>query len=312
MTKPKLIAVAGPTASGKSALALELCRRFDGELVSCDSMQIYRRMDIGTAKPTAEEMREIPHHLIDIVEPGESFSCADWCEMAKTAIADITARGKFPIVCGGTGLYLDNLITGNTFAEIKCDEAYREEMLTLSSEKLIEMLRRVDPESAAAIHPNNRKRVVRALEIYHATGVPKSEWDRQSRTSEPPYDALVLGLRYADRSVLYRRIDRRVDEMLRLGLIEEVRALSDSYSSTSCQAIGYKELFDYLDGSSTLEEAAEKIKQATRNYAKRQMTWFNSKSYITWIDVSERTTFKDIVNNAVSLLTDSQVCVIID
>ncbi len=303
MTKPKLIAVAGPTASGKSALALELCRRFNGELVSCDSMQIYRRMDIGTAKPTKEEMREIRHHLIDIVDPGDSFSCADWCELAKVAIDDITMRGKLPVICGGTGLYLDNLITGNSFAEIKCDEAYREEMLALPSETLIDMLRSVDPESADAIHPNNRKRVVRALEIYHATGIPKSEWDRQSRTAEPPYDAVVLGLRYSDRSILYDRIDRRVDEMLKQGLVEEVRALTDTYSSTSCQAIGYKELFDYLEGKSTLEGAAEKIKQATRNYAKRQMTWFNSKSYITWIEVGAGATFKDIVNNALSLLT---------
>lgn len=311
MTKPKLIAVVGSTASGKSALALELCRRLQGEVISCDSMQIYRRMNVGTAKPTVAEMSEIPHHLIDILEPGESFSCADWCDAARKAIDDITSRGKMPILCGGTGLYLDHLITGNVFADIKCDEAYREKMLELSSEELITMLRKIDPISADSIHPNNRKRVVRALEIYHATGIPKSEWDKQSRTSEYPYDAVVLGLRYTDRNVLYRRIDHRVDEMLRQGLVEEVRSLADMYSSTSCQAIGYKELFDCLDGKSTLDEAVTRIKQATRNYAKRQMTWFQAKEYITWIDISDGETFKDIVNNALSLLTESGFCDII-
>ncbi|MCQ2456681.1 MAG: tRNA (adenosine(37)-N6)-dimethylallyltransferase MiaA [Clostridia bacterium] len=282
--KIKILAVTGATASGKSALALELCRRLDGELVSCDSMQIYRGMDVGTAKPTNAEKREIPHHMIDVCDPSDNYSASDYADAAKKVISDVYSRGKLPILCGGTGLYLDALLRPTSFSEAGSGDGgkIREELKKFVEENgnaaLHEMLRKIDPESAEAIHPNNVKRVMRAIEIYRTTGMTKSESDKASVVGDSPYDCTVITLDYGNRDVLYRRIEKRVDAMMEAGLEREVRELFASGalpgSSTAAQAIGYKEMLSYLRGDGTLIDAVETIKKNTRNYAKRQITWF--------------------------------------
>ncbi|MBR6727516.1 MAG: tRNA (adenosine(37)-N6)-dimethylallyltransferase MiaA [Clostridia bacterium] len=292
---PEILAIVGPTAGGKSSLALELACRLGGEIVSCDSMQIYKGMDIGTAKPTASEQALVPHHLIDILEPEQTFSANDFALAAEVAVNDIAARGKQPILCGGTGLYLDAFLRGEETEIPGADPEIRAELLSAleqnGPELLHAMLAEVDPESAATVHKNNTRRVIRALEIYRATGVPKSEWDRRSRQRPPRYHAMVIGLRYADRTLLYDRIDRRVDQMIAEGLVEETRTLLErgvfERSRTAAGAIGYKELLPYCRGECTLEEAVCELKTATRRYAKRQMTWFGAKPYVTWITVDE-------------------------
>ena len=308
--KIKILAIVGPTASGKTAVAVELAKRLDGEVISCDSMQIYRRMDIGTAKPTAEETCGIAHHLIDAVEPNVPFSCAEYVTRAAEAVKDITARGKLPILCGGTGLYLDRFLCGE-MEETHADQTLRDSLFAYAEREGIEALHArllaVDPESAQAIHPNNVKRVVRALEIYEQTGIPKSEFDRRSQVVESPYDATVIGLFYPHREVLYERINRRVDSMLADGLLEETQRLLDegvfSVNQTAAQAIGYKELLGYLDGKETLTEASENLKTATRRYAKRQLTWFSAKSYVEWVDMEQNgqlRTLNDVCTEIVS------------
>ena len=290
--KIKILAIVGPTASGKTAVSIEVARRLGGEIISCDSMQVYRRMNIGTAKPTKEETCGIPHHLIDVVEPDEAFSCADYVTMAGEAVREIVARQKLPILCGGTGLYLDRFLCGE-MEETHADEDLRASLFAFAEREgalaLHERLRAVDPESADAIHPNNVKRVVRALEIYEQTGIPKSEFDRRSQVGESPYDALVIGLRYPRREVLYERINRRVDIMMEDGLLAETKQLLEEgvfdVNLTAAQAIGYKELLGHLRGEETLAEAAENLKTATRRYAKRQLTWFSAKPYVTWVDM---------------------------
>ena len=312
MTKHKILAVVGPTAGGKSALALALAKELGGEIVSCDSMQVYRRMDIGTAKPTVAEQAEVRHHLIDVVDPEEDFSCADYVGRAANAVEDCVGRGRLPILCGGTGLYLDALLRKNDFAPDTADEAVRRELGEFAerhgASALHEMLQRIDPESAAATHPNNVKRVIRAIEIYRVSGLTKTELDRRSLTGGDRYDATVIGLRYPDRELLYRRIDRRVDEMLKEGLVEETRALLAEgvfeKNRTAAQAIGYKEILPYCRGEVSLSDAAEALKTATRRYAKRQLTWFSAKPYVLWIDTAEngrQKTFEEIVNNAKEL-----------
>lgn len=277
-----IIAVLGPTASGKTALAVELAVRLGGEVVSCDSMQIYKGMDVGTAKPTDEEKRGIPHHMIDVAEPTDDFSCADYAAMAKPVIDGIAARGKAVIVCGGTGLYFDSLVRHpDMSSEGKSDSvrtALTEYADKYGADALHAKLRAVDPDSADAIHPANVRRVIRALEIYETTGITKTEWDRRSKETAPEYGVTAFVLDYLDRDILYSRIDRRVDMMLDCGLENEVRALYDSGKlderSSAAQAIGYKELRDYIGGRMTLGEAADRIRQSSRRYAKRQITWF--------------------------------------
>ena len=291
--KIKLPIIVGATASGKSALAMRIAEEIGGEIVSCDSMQIYRRMNIGTAKPTAEEQSRVRHHLIDVIEPWETFSCADYARLADEAIRDVIARGKTPILCGGTGLYLDALLRGGLAEEADCDENYRNELNALAAEKgndyVHGLLRDLDPESADAIHPNNRKRVIRALEICRVTGRKKSEIDRENSAFDGAYEPLAVGLFYTDRAVLYDRIDRRVDQMLREGLLDEVRTLYAEgifeRSRTAAGAIGYKELLGFIRGEMTLAEASDTLKMATRRYAKRQCTWFGAKTYVERIDV---------------------------
>lgn len=303
---PRAIAIVGCTASGKSALALELCKRHNGELISMDSMQIYRGLDIGTAKPTKEEQAEVVHHMIDVVDPTESYSSGAYVEAATEVVREISARGKLPVLCGGTGLYLDGLLRGG-YGENYADPAVRAELENFADEfgaiALHKRLCEVDPESAAATHPNNVKRVIRALEIYLISGKTKTELDKLSQASEPAIDALVFGIRYNDREALYDRIERRVDQMLAKGLVEETERLWKAgvfeVNSTAAGAIGYKEILPFVKGHCSLEAAAAELKTATRRYAKRQMTWFYAKPYVTWIDADPEgrmRTFKEIVN----------------
>ncbi len=293
-SKQKILAVVGPTASGKSSLAIRLAQELGGEIVSCDSMQIYRDMNIGTAKPTEEELQAVKHHLIDVVPPEQSFSCADYVQHAKQAIDEISARGALPILCGGTGLYLDALLRGGFDEDAEAFPELRQKLLDYAAEHgnhaLHERLRAIDPESAEKIHENNVKRVARAIEIFEATGKTKTETDRLSRIPESPYDATVISLSYQPRSLLYDRIDKRVDQMIGDGLIEETRSLIErdvfSRNGTAAQAIGYKELFPYLRGEEPLETSVDRLKTATRHYAKRQLTWFGAKDYVTWLEMT--------------------------
>ena len=285
-----LLAVVGPTASGKTALSVALAERLGGEIVSCDSMQVYCGMDIGTAKPTAEERAGIPHYMIDVADPHIPYSAAEYVAAAQACISDIHSRGKLPILCGGTGMYLDSLLRGG-FEETATDPALRQSLLDFAaqygSHALHERLRAVDPVSADAIHENNVKRVVRAVERDESTGRTKTVSDRLSRTSVSPYRAAVIGLDYPDREILYERIARRVEQMLTDGLVEETRALEAAgvfaTNATAAQAIGYKELLPYLRGDCTADEATATLITATRRYAKRQLTWFRAKQYVYWI-----------------------------
>lgn len=284
-----IICVAGPTASGKTALAVELAKEYNGEVISCDSMQIYRRMNIGTAKPTPEEMQGIPHHMIDVAEPDEDFSVSRYCAMAAPILEDILARGKTAVIAGGTGLYLDSLIRGGDFAPYPATgmrEKLEAQADAQGMEAMLEWLRRVDPDSAARLHPADRKRILRALEVYCETGETITAHNRRTQSVPPRYSPLWLGLDFPRREELYRRIDRRVDIMLEQGLLEEIQALLASgipEKATALQAIGYKEFVDALEGRGTIGEAAAAVKQASRRYAKRQLTWFRRNPAIHWI-----------------------------
>ena len=314
--KIKIYAIVGSTASGKSSLAMSLAESMGGEIISCDSMQVYKRMNIGTAKPTSEEQARVKHHMIDINEPWESFSCADYVSLADSVIRDCWERGKLPIVCGGTGLYLDALLRGANFSEEKGNVELRRELLEFAekngAEALHSELKKIDPESAEKTHPNNVKRVARAIEIYRLSGVTKTELDRRSQLEDSRFDAKVIGLRYDDRDVLYSRIDKRVDAMIAEGLCEETAELEKEgifeKNSTAAQAIGYKELLPYVRGSDSLENCVDELKRATRRYAKRQMTWFGGKKYVESLPVIENgriKTFEEIVNNAKELFFNS-------
>ena len=291
--RPRVVAIGGPTATGKTALSVELAQRFGGEVISADSMQIYRGLDVGTAKVTPEERRGVPHHLVDILDPETPFSVADFVSAADRCIRDITAAGHLPLVVGGTGLYITSLLNGLGFAPEKGDPAIRATLEkraeTEGKEALYRELQQVDPEYAATVHPNNLPRVIRALELYHNTGRRMSAQRKEARRSEPPYRSLCLCLGYRDRNLLYRRIDERVDRMLQAGILEEANRVyehRDSYR-TAAQAIGYKEFFPYFEGTQPLEPCVERLKQASRNYAKRQLTWFRHQQDATWLYVDE-------------------------
>ena len=284
-----IICIAGPTASGKTALAVALAKELNAEVVSCDSMQVYRRMDIGTAKPTAQEMQGIPHHMIDVAEPEEDFSVSRYCRLASPIVDDIVARGKTAIIAGGTGLYMDSLIRGNAFAPFP-STGVREKLEALADaegmEAMLEWLRSVDPESAARLHLSDRKRIIRALEVYLETGQTITDHNRKTQAIPPKYNPLWLGLDFADRAELYRRIDLRVDLMLEAGLISEIRDLLASGIPPKCtamQAIGYKEFVSALNGEESMEQAAEEVKKSSRHYAKRQLTWFRRNPAMHWI-----------------------------
>ncbi len=286
----QIIVVAGPTASGKTGLAVRLAQHYGGEVVSADSMQIYKHMDIASAKPTEEEMQGIPHHLIDVVSPFEPFSVAEYVKRAREVIADILSRGRLPIVAGGTGLYISSLVDNIEFTEEKTDPAVRQKLLSQAEEQGIEplykRLQEIDPAAAEKIHPNNTKRVVRALELFETTGLTLTQQNARSRRTPPPFTSFMLAL-CPEREELYRRIDLRVDDMVEQGLFLETKQLRNmglTRDMQSMQGIGYKEAFDYLEGRVSREVCIEEIKKATRHYAKRQLTWFRRDERYRWLD----------------------------
>ena len=288
--KPKVIVIVGPTASGKTALSIELAKKINGEIISCDSMQIYKDMNIGSAKPTIEEMQGIKHYLIAEVEPTHRFSVAEYKKRAEKSIEEIIKKGKIPIVVGGTGLYANSLIYGIEYNEIEYDEKYRNKLMEQAQteeglETLFEEAKKLDPKAMEKISINDKKRIIRILEIYNSTGKTKTEQEKESRKKAIKYDYKVFALNI-DRSVLYERINKRVDIMIEQGLIEEVKNILKKYNEfpTAMQAIGYKEIVEYLDGNLTKQEAIEKIKQESRRYAKRQITWFKKIANVKWLD----------------------------
>ena len=305
MAEPdRIICLAGPTASGKTRMSIALAKALDGEVVSCDSMQIYRTMDIGTAKPTAEEMDGVRHHMLDVAESDEPFSVGKYVEMADACVQDILSRGKTVILAGGTGLYMDSLIAGRSFAPIPATgkrEALERQAEEAGIEPLLARLREIDPESAARLHPSDRRRIIRALEIYQETGVTMTEHDRLTRLVPPRYHPVWLGMTFRDRAELYARIDLRVGQMLEQGLLDEVRALlarGIPATATAMQAIGYKELTGALCGEESVDEAVRLICQRSRNYAKRQLTWFRRNSEIFWLEQTLPLDFSAIFESA--------------
>lgn len=291
--KPTVIVICGPTASGKTALSIELAKQLKGEIVSCDSMQIYKDMDIGTAKPTIEEMQGIKHYLIDYISPDIRYSVADYKKDAKQAIKDIIDKGKVPIVVGGTGLYIDSLIYEIEYQNIEFDEKYREFLEKRVKKEGLQVLyeeaKKIDEIAIKKISPNDQKRILRILEIYNATGKNKTEQEIESRKKELEYDYHVYALNW-DRELLYERINKRVDIMIEQGLIEEVKMIYEKYNKfpTAMQGLGYKEIVEYIEGKTTKEEAIEKIKMETRRYAKRQITWFKKNKQTIWLDGQEK------------------------
>ena len=305
--KIDVLAVVGPTASGKTKLSVELAKALNGEIVSADSMQIYKGMDIGTAKPTFEEMQGIPHHLMGFLDSKENFSVAIYVEMAHKIIADIHSKGKLPIVTGGTGLYVDSLLNSIKFFDNTSDDSIRDKYSNLLEEKgldyLLEKLKKIDYETyEKLLEQRNAKRIIRALEFFEVTGKTISEQNRLSK-QDSPYNPIKIGLTCRDRQVLYDRINLRVDLMLKDGLLEEAeKVLNSDLSNTAEKAIGYKELIPYFNGESTLDECVEVLKMNTRRYAKRQLTWFRRDQEINWIYIDEHNSFKDILNKALSFI----------
>ena len=303
----KLVCIVGPTATGKTRLSVALAQRLGAEIVSCDSMQLYRGMDIGTAKPTEQEMGGVRHHMIDCLDPCEEFSVSRYVELADRCVQEIFARGKPVIVVGGTGLYVDSLVAGREFAPFP--QTGRREALTARAEKegiepLLRELRAVDPEAAQSIHPSNQKRVIRALEVYLETGKTITQHNRETRSRPPKYRPVWIGLDYVNRSALYARIDARVDEMFAQGLVDEVRRLLEGgvpERATSMQAIGYKELTAFLRGEGTEDAAREQIKLASRRYAKRQRTWFRRNPAVHWIELPDTPDFAAVLKEATEL-----------
>ena len=287
--KPKVIVICGPTASGKTSLSIEVAKKIDGEIISCDSMQIYKDMNIGTAKPTVEEMQGIPHYMLDFVLPSERYSVADFKEAATDRIEDILKREKVPIIVGGTGLYVDALTKNITYPEIEIDLEYRKQLEELIKENGLESLyeeaKKIDEKAMQTISKNDRKRIMRVLEIYHQTGKTKTQLESESRLTPPPYEYIVFAINM-EREKLYERINKRVDIMMKQGLIEEVKELLKKYNEfpTAMQGLGYKEVVEYLNGKITEEEMIEKIKLETRRYAKRQITWFKKNKETIWLD----------------------------
>ena len=305
-----IICIAGPTASGKTALAVEIAKELDGEVVSCDSMQVYKRMDIGTAKPTKEEMQGIVHHMIDVAEADEDFSVSRYCCMASPIVDDILARGKTAVIAGGTGLYMDSLIRGNAFAPFP-STGVREKLEAQADregmEAMLKWLQSIDPEAAGRLHLSDRKRILRALEVYLETGETITEHNRRTQAIPPRYNPLWLGLDFADRAELYRRIDTRVGLMLDMGLVEEIQNLLSSGIPEKCtamQAIGYKEFVAALEGQCTVAQAADQVRQSSRHYAKRQLTWFRRNQGIHWLTRTTGEGGKEILEKARQVIRD--------
>ena len=305
--KIPLIAVIGPTASGKTGLAVEIAKKFGGEVVSADSMQIYSELTVGTAKPTEKEMEGVPHHLIGHKSIDEEYSVVDYVEEAKNAIADIFSRGKLPVLCGGTGLYVDSLLSNTEFSEIKSDPDVRKKLYDFAEENgneaLFEKLKEIDPETAAKTHANNLIRVVRAMEVYEVTGKTMSEHQKDSHPIPSIYDVCYIGTNFADRDKLYARIEQRIDEMLEEGVEEEARFLFEHNGTcTAAQAIGYKEFYPYFRGKMSREEAISVLKKETRHYAKRQITWFRRNDKINWLFRDEFSEKKDLSEAAFEII----------
>ena len=312
---PRIVCVVGPTACGKTTLGVLLAKRYGGEVVSADSMQIYRGMTIGTAAPTAEEMDGVPHHMIAVADPAEQWSAARYAQVAIPIVDDILKRGKLPILVGGTGLWLDAVVQGREFAPGQAGGAIRRELeaqlAAEGMEALLQELRRVDPESAARLHPADTKRILRALEVYRETGETITAHDERTRSLPPRYDAVWLGLRFADREDMKALIDRRVDAMVRSGLEEEVRALLQSGlppSATAWQAIGYKEFLGVLEGTATMEQAVAEVKLRSRQYAKRQLTWLRRNPAIHWMEWEKERNFEQALQLSTEILTAAGVC----
>ena len=307
----KIICIAGPTASGKTALSIALARELDGEVVSCDSMQIYKYMDIGTAKPTVAERQGIAHHMLDVAEPWEDFSVSRYCEMATPIVEDIISRGKTAIIAGGTGLYMDSLIKGNAFAPFPAT-GVREKLEARADaegmETLLAELGAVDPDSAARLHLADRKRIIRALEVYYETGQTITAHNLRTQAIPPRFNPLWFGLEDEDRADLYKRIDERVGIMLEQGLVEEIQSLlarGIPAKSTAMQAIGYKEFLDALEGKCTVEEAADQVRASSRKYAKRQLTWFRRNPNMHWLRRKPGMTTGEILSRARQILEES-------
>lgn len=299
MEKIKMICVVGATASGKTRLGVELAKAVNGEIISADSMQVYKGMPIATAAASKEEQQGVPHHLLSFLDSDKSFSVADFVEAAKEKIDEIISRGKVPILVGGTGLFVDSLVKNISFADVEADEAFRKKLEERTNEALYAELKRVDNTAAEAIHPNNRKRVIRALELYYG-GTSKTEQNANSTLGANPYEALYIGINYADRQKLYDRINRRVDLMLENGLVAEAKAAYQSAGKTARQAIGHKELQGYFNNSISLDTAVEHIKQSTRRYAKRQLTWFRKNENINWL-YADKMKEDELIRKAVQL-----------
>lgn len=303
-----MIAVVGPTASGKSDLAVEICKEFGGEVISCDSMQLYRKMNIGTAKPSIEEMQDIAHHMIDILDMGEEYSVSDYVRDASICCDRLFDRGVIPVFCGGTGLYISSFLSGVTYSDFENSPEVRarieKQVFDEGIGSVYAKLALVDPESAESIDINNQKRVIRALEVYETTGVAFSEWNRRSKETAVRKDCLVIGLDYQDRETLYSRIDIRVDRMMEAGLLEETETLIKDgllTSKTASQAIAYKEFFPYFNGTDSLENCIETLKRNSRRYAKRQLTWFRRDENVNWI-FRDGKSFDDIKREAFALV----------
>ena len=307
--KIPLIAVIGPTASGKTGLAVRIAKKFGGEVVSADSMQIYSELTIGTAKPTEKEMDGIKHHLIGHKSVDDDYSVVNYVEEAKKAIRDIYSRGKVPVLCGGTGLYVDSLLSNTEFSEIKSDAKVREELFDYieknGNEALFEKLKEIDPETAAKTHANNLLRVVRAMEVYYVTGKTMSEHQKGSHPKPSEYEVCYIGTNFADRDKLYARIEQRIDEMLNEGVEEEARFLFEHDGvCTAAQAIGYKEFYPYFKKEMSMEEAVSVLKKETRHYAKRQLTWFRRNSSINWLCWDEFSSKEELYNKAFEIIED--------
>ncbi len=305
--KKRIIAVVGPTASGKTALAVELALKYNGEVISADSMQIYKGMSIATAKPDAAEMKGVRHHLMDFLDPKESFSVSDYVKLADETAKDIISRGKMPVLCGGTGLYVRSFIENIQFTEEKSDPDLRRELNTRyineGGERLLDELREFDPKTADRLHPSQSKRIIRAIEVYRLTGITMTEAVNRSKAVPSPFTFTVIGLTFSDRQKLYDRIDRRVDKMIESGLVDEARRFYNSdIGSTACAAIGYKELKAYLEGEESLEEAVDRLKLETRHYAKRQLTWFRRDKFINWIEADKT---RNVVDEAIRIIDEN-------
>lgn len=306
MSKIKIISIVGPTASGKTSLSIAVAKKFNGEIISADSMQIYQEMNIGTAKPTIEEMDGIPHHMMDILPPTDNYSVADYVRDANVIIKDIVNEKKIPILVGGTGLYVDSLLKNIKFTDSKIDFKLREKLMAQSNEQLLCKLREVDTESYDKLSKEvNHKRIARALEVYYQTGKPKSVVDKESLLVESPYEPIKIGLFAEDRQFLYNRINMRVDLMIEQGILEEAKKLLNfKLSSTAEKAIGYKELFPYFNGDISLEQCVDTLKMNTRRYAKRQLTWFKRDKEIKWFDISKLEK-DELIHNVIEYINEA-------